>query len=106
MIKMYYIVGCFQAVFLPQGYPESVSKDYLEYQIWDTVQVSYIFKSIHYELIFLSPQSQWFLCIFTEQAFSSSITGTLATQAVLQGVGVGDETASVLAATVTWILKG
>jgi len=55
---MYYIVGCFQAVFLPQGYPESVSKDYLEYQIWDTVQVSYIFKSIHYELIFLSPQSQ------------------------------------------------
>jgi len=26
-------------VFLPQGYPESVSDDYLEYQIWDTVQV-------------------------------------------------------------------
>lgn len=26
-------------VFLPQGYPSSVSADYLEYQIWDTVQV-------------------------------------------------------------------
>ncbi|XP_044303943.1 RUS family member 1 isoform X2 [Varanus komodoensis] len=66
----------FMSVFLPQGYPESVSPDYLAYQIWDTVQ-----------------------------AFASSITGTLATQAVLKGVGVGDETSTVTAATVTWILK-
>lgn len=29
----------FQSVFLPQGYPDSVSGDYLEYQVWDTVQV-------------------------------------------------------------------
>ena len=28
-----------QSAFLPQGYPESVSKDYLEYQAWDTMQV-------------------------------------------------------------------
>jgi hypothetical protein len=28
------------SVFLPQGYPSSVSDDYLEYQIWDTIQVS------------------------------------------------------------------
>ena len=27
------------SVFLPQGYPSSVSDDYLEYQIWDTIQV-------------------------------------------------------------------
>jgi len=40
------------------------------------------------------------------QAFSSSITGTLATQAVLKGVGVGDESATVLAATITWLLRG
>ena len=26
-------------VFLPQGYPESVSDDYFSYQLWDTVQV-------------------------------------------------------------------
>lgn len=26
-------------VFLPHGYPESVSGDYVNYQIWDTVQV-------------------------------------------------------------------
>lgn len=40
------------------------------------------------------------------QAFASSITGTLATQSLLKGVGVGDENASALAATITWILKG
>lgn len=66
----------FYEVFLPVGFPESVSGDYVEYQIWDSIQ-----------------------------AFASSITGTLATQAVLAGVGVGDQTASVLAATTTWIMK-
>nr|CAB3226528.1 UPF0420 protein C16orf58 homolog [Phallusia mammillata] len=65
-----------KAVFLPQGYPESVSKDYMQYQIWDTIQ-----------------------------AFCSSITGTLATHAVLKGSGVGDESATVVAATMTWLLK-
>lgn len=43
--------------FLPEGFPDSVSEDYLNYQIWDTVQ-----------------------------AFASSISGSLATQAVLEGV--------------------
>ncbi|XP_012944155.1 RUS family member 1 [Aplysia californica] len=66
----------FSNIFLPQGYPDSVSDDYLTYQIWDTVQ-----------------------------AFASSITGTLAAYAVLKGVGVGDETATVLGATMTWLLK-
>ena len=28
------------AVFLPQGFPDSVSPDYLPYQLWDSVQVS------------------------------------------------------------------
>ncbi len=28
-----------KSAFLPDGYPESVSEDYLEYQIWDTIQV-------------------------------------------------------------------
>ncbi|EDV29139.1 uncharacterized protein TRIADDRAFT_19061, partial [Trichoplax adhaerens] len=64
------------SVFLPQGYPESVSGDYLTYQLWDTLQ-----------------------------AFCSSITGTLATQAILKGVGVGDEKATVAAAAMTWMLK-
>ncbi|KAI3359523.1 hypothetical protein L3Q82_013924 [Scortum barcoo] len=71
------VVGVFKSVFLPQGYPESVSGDYLQYQFWDTVQ-----------------------------AFSSSLSGTLATQASLKGVGVGNQEATVAAATVTWLLRG
>ncbi|XP_041035973.1 RUS1 family protein C16orf58 homolog isoform X2 [Carcharodon carcharias] len=70
------LASLFTSVFLPQGYPDSVSGDYLSYQIWDTVQ-----------------------------AFASSITGTLATQAILKGVGVGDSTATITAASMTWILK-
>ncbi|XP_068606093.1 RUS family member 1 isoform X1 [Brachionichthys hirsutus] len=68
--------GVFKSIFLPQGYPESVSKDYLQYQFWDTVQ-----------------------------AFCSSLSGTLATQASLKGVGVGNQDATVAAATITWLLK-
>lgn len=66
----------FKSVFLPQGFPESVSSDYLQYQLWDTAQ-----------------------------AFCSSLSGTLATQASLRGVGVGDREATVAAATVTWLLR-
>uniref|UniRef100_H3DBS7 RUS family member 1 n=1 Tax=Tetraodon nigroviridis TaxID=99883 RepID=H3DBS7_TETNG len=65
-----------QSVFLPQGYPDSVSSDYLQYQFWDTLQ-----------------------------AFSSSLSGTLATRASLRGVGVGNQQATVAAATTTWLLK-
>ncbi|XP_053473767.1 RUS1 family protein C16orf58 homolog [Ictalurus furcatus] len=70
------ITDAFKNVFLPQGYPESVSEDYLQYQLWDTLQ-----------------------------AFSSSLSGTLATQATLQGVGVGNQEATVAAATMTWLLR-
>ncbi|XP_016395463.1 RUS family member 1 isoform X2 [Sinocyclocheilus rhinocerous] len=70
------ISGVFKSVFLPQGYPESVSEDYVQYQLWDTVQ-----------------------------AFSSSLSGTLATQASLRGVGVGNQEATVAAATITWLLR-
>lgn len=52
-------------VFLPAGYPHSVTRDYMWYQIYDSLQ-----------------------------AFSSSIAGLLASRAVLQGVGVGDASAS------------
>lgn len=42
--------------FLPEGYPHSVSKDYFEYQKWDSLQ-----------------------------ALCSSVTGLLSTRAILQG---------------------
>lgn len=70
------LLRVFKRVFLPQGYPDSVSGDYLQYQFWDTVQ-----------------------------AFCSSLSGTLATQAALKGVGVGNQEATVAAATVTWLLR-
>jgi hypothetical protein len=50
------------------SYPESVSSDYLEYQRWDSLQVFYF----QYRIL-------------TLKALSSSVTGLLATQAILQG---------------------
>ncbi|KAL1140675.1 hypothetical protein AAG570_000605, partial [Ranatra chinensis] len=70
------VLGVLKHVFLPQGYPESVSKDYVNYQIWDTIQ-----------------------------AFCSTISNTLTTQAILKGVGVGDNVVSPISAAITWILK-
>ncbi|KAF7189423.1 RUS1 family protein-like [Pseudocercospora fuligena] len=63
-------------VFLPVGYPHSVSEDYLEYQIYDSLQ-----------------------------AFSSSIASLLSSRAVLSSVGVGDSTASPTAAIILSILQ-
>ncbi|KAL2013795.1 hypothetical protein VTN00DRAFT_1320 [Thermoascus crustaceus] len=63
-------------VFLPAGYPHSVSSDYLEYRIYDTLQ-----------------------------AFLSAIAGLLSSRAVLQGVGVGDATASLTSALLLQILQ-
>uniref|UniRef100_A0A8D8V4W0 RUS1 family protein C16orf58 homolog n=1 Tax=Cacopsylla melanoneura TaxID=428564 RepID=A0A8D8V4W0_9HEMI len=66
----------FYQAFLPQGFPESVSDDYIEYQVWDTTQ-----------------------------AFCSTLTSVLTTQAIMQGMGVGNEAASTLAAATAWIIK-
>lgn len=39
-LTLFHVKKGFEQIFLPQGYPESVSSDYMKYQIWDTVQVS------------------------------------------------------------------
>ncbi|KAK2581179.1 hypothetical protein KPH14_007983 [Odynerus spinipes] len=70
------IVSIIKDVFLPRGFPDSVHPDYIPYQIWDTLQ-----------------------------AFASTIMGTLTTHSIMQGVGVGESTATPLAAAITWILK-
>lgn len=62
--------------FLPAGYPDSVSDDYIEYQFFDTLQ-----------------------------ALCSSLNGSLAQYSVLKTLGVGDGSATVLSATLTWILR-
>ncbi|DAZ92464.1 TPA: hypothetical protein N0F65_012694 [Lagenidium giganteum] len=63
-------------MFLPAGYPDSVSEDYLTFQFWDTIQ-----------------------------AMCSYLRGVLATQSVLQSVGVGDDKATPLAAALQWVLR-
>ena len=62
--------------FLPNNYPNSVSKDYLTYQIFDTLQ-----------------------------ALCSSLNGSLATYATLKTVGVGNSEASILSSTLSWLLR-
>ncbi|CAF1164906.1 unnamed protein product [Adineta steineri] len=71
-----WFLSIFKEIFLPTGYPNTVSNDYLAYQIWDTIQ-----------------------------AFASSITNALAFSAILEGLGVGDEKASILSATFVWLIK-
>lgn len=39
------------------------------------------------------------------KAFASTINGTLTTHSIMRGVGVGESTATPLAAAITWILK-
>jgi hypothetical protein len=63
-------------VFLPVGYPASVSDEYLTYQFWDTLQ-----------------------------AMTSYLRGVLATQALLEGLGVGKADATSQAAIVAWVFK-
>lgn len=62
--------------FLPIGYPHSVSADYLEYQMYDSLQ-----------------------------AFFSTITSLLANRAILQGLGVGDASTTATHALLLTILK-
>ena len=66
----------FWSAFMPVGYPSSVAPEYFEFQCWDTTQ-----------------------------AMCSYLRGILATQAILQGVGVGNREATALAATLQWILR-
>ncbi|CAB0001192.1 unnamed protein product [Nesidiocoris tenuis] len=70
------LANTLKGIFLPEGYPESVSQDYTEYQMWDTLQ-----------------------------ACASTITGTLSTKVILESVGVGKNEASAVSAAVTWNIK-
>lgn len=74
--KTHFFYNFCRKVFLPQGYPKTVSDDYFRYQFYDTIQ-----------------------------AFASRITGTIATKSILKGVGVGNAEATPLSAAVTWIFK-
>lgn len=63
-------------LFLPIGYPQSVAPGYLNYQIYDSIQG---------------------LCSYLRAVFCSA--------AVLESLGVGNETATAVGAALTWALK-
>ena len=66
----------FNWLFLPRGYPQSVSEDYLAYQVWDTLQ-----------------------------GFCDYLKGILLTLSFLKGLGVGSSTGSLDAAMLVWIVR-
>ncbi|KAJ3065519.1 hypothetical protein HDU98_011128 [Podochytrium sp. JEL0797] len=63
-------------MFLPKGYPRSVSSDYLPYTTW------------HFA-----------------HSTLGTVTGTLSTQALLHALGLGAATSAGLAATTNWLIK-
>ncbi|KAI8634399.1 DUF647-domain-containing protein [Xylariaceae sp. FL1651] len=63
-------------IFLPAGYPHTVTRDYTPYQIYDSLQ-----------------------------AFSSTIAGLLSSRAVLQGFGVGNAASSATGAVLLTVLQ-
>ncbi|XP_042505862.1 protein root UVB sensitive 1, chloroplastic [Macadamia integrifolia] len=72
------LVDCwdvFLRLMLPEGYPQSVSSDYMEYTLWRGVQ-----------------------------GIASQISGVLSTQALLYAVGLG-KGAIPTAAAISWVLK-
>ena len=70
------VLACLHYAFLPAGYPNSVTPDYLSFQIWDTIQ-----------------------------ALSSYVRGMLSTQAMLRGIGVGSATATPASAVVQFFYR-
>ncbi|CAM9767718.1 unnamed protein product, partial [Choristocarpus tenellus] len=64
------------STFLPVGYPHSVSPEYLRFQGWNIAQ-----------------------------DLTTYLRGVLATQAVLEGMGVGRAGSTSLAATIQWLAR-
>ncbi|KAI4328544.1 hypothetical protein L6164_020888 [Bauhinia variegata] len=66
----------FLQAFVPEGFPSSVTPDYVPFQIWDSLQ-----------------------------GLSTYIRTMLSTQALLSAIGVGEKSATVLGATFQWFLR-
>jgi len=69
------LCGFLESLLLPEGYPDTVSPEYAEFQFWDSVQ-----------------------------ALCSYLRGMLCTRALLLGVGVGVDGASATSAALQWVL--
>ncbi|KAG2490919.1 hypothetical protein HYH03_010832 [Edaphochlamys debaryana] len=70
------VLAVLRAAFLPEGYPASVSPDYISFQAWDTVQ-----------------------------ALCSYVRGMLTSAAIMRGVGVGEQASTPLAAVFTFFVR-
>ncbi|KAL8112045.1 protein root UVB sensitive 3 isoform X2 [Apium graveolens] len=66
----------FIQAFVPEGFPSSVTPDYVPFQVWDLLQ-----------------------------GLSTYVRTMLSTQALLSAIGVGEKTATVLGATFQWFLR-
>lgn len=62
--------------FVPEGFPSSVTSDYVPFQIWDSLQ-----------------------------GLSTYVRTMLSTQALLSAIGVGEKSATVIGATFLWFLR-
>ncbi|XXG46618.1 hypothetical protein AAC387_Pa02g1419 [Persea americana] len=62
--------------FVPEGFPSSVTPDYVTFQVWDSLQ-----------------------------GLSTYIRCMLSTQALLSAIGVGEKSATVIGATFQWFLR-
>ncbi|KAF5318855.1 hypothetical protein D9619_010969 [Psilocybe cf. subviscida] len=71
-----YVVDLMTSMFLPSGYPNTVSPDYLRYQILNALQ-----------------------------AFCNSLASLISSRAILQGFGVGDPTATPTKALLLTVLQ-
>ncbi|GJQ08305.1 hypothetical protein GpartN1_g96.t1 [Galdieria partita] len=63
-------------IYLPDGYPNSVTKDYLSYSIWRAIQ-----------------------------NLAASVMGVFATEALLFGLGLGRKSTPATSAAISWVLK-
>ncbi|TVU47932.1 hypothetical protein EJB05_07550, partial [Eragrostis curvula] len=70
------IGGRLLGAFVPEGFPGSVTPDYVPFQVWDTLQ-----------------------------GLSTYIRAMLSTQALLGAIGVGEQSATVIGATFQWFLR-
>ncbi|KAL5434081.1 hypothetical protein PMIN06_001660 [Paraphaeosphaeria minitans] len=89
-------------VFLPAGYPHTVTEDYIQYVAPDRCEAARLCTSPAVSPTDLDARDQQ----DSLQAFSSSIAGLLSSRAVLEGVGVGDADASPTAALLLSVLQG
>ncbi|KAL0336512.1 UNVERIFIED_CONTAM: protein root UVB sensitive 3 [Sesamum radiatum] len=69
-------LSCLEEFLYSQGFPSSVTRDYVPFQVWDSLQ-----------------------------GLSTYMRTMLSTQALLSAIGVGDKSATVIGATFHWFLR-